>query len=1344
MSKTAAAGTGVTFTAKASGNPTPSVQWEVIAPRTRSWRNIAHATGTSLTVTASRLISGSKYRALFKNALGTAVSSAAALTVDVPPAVTTQPASQVVQPGGPATFRAVATGTPPPSEQWQVSSDGGNTWGKISGALSTTLTISSVSANADGTEYRAVFMNPVGTVTSSAATLSTAALAPKLSPAVRTVWDSLGGPASYLGDPTTGNQYVDSVTGWPRVDFQGGAVFMVPNGNGGTQGVALSTTMLQDWTSNGGASGALGIPVTPPAWAGTLGITTLGIAGQQPTTGGHDGTVAFFKDGLIYNRDGLMTPDVMVYDSTQMGLDTSARYRLQLLDQFTDVNGLVIVDYNIPPGMTLNPNNPIADHPIIDTDDSAWMTGQALAAVSMLGDMDAAALILSGMVNDEWSPAGDLLRYTGNTRAFSGLDPATQIAGCYFAWKFANSVGNQQVEGLAIQVIDKWIDEIYRSNGTLGPGGPKMLLPGLIELDEVAAATGIDQTRQDDVNQLLDEQRLAAVALSLGYVSGAAVLDNSTLYALCDAVEAGLDNADIAALGLPSWLQTDLAQAGLAIPTLDESGLNLMFWENLVMHELAPSAMLNAVTADLANITASYDLPFQWLAGGSAGVAAAESYVQTAGQDAEDYPASSEPTNQYLGNYWWRTDDRGGPGTSDLQVMSWGNGSGSGVPTSNKSNLVIIGTDTSGLLHIRVFDAVGTETLDTNQTKLPSSEAGAVSTLKQQLQSLTSPNNLTPQQKWQFLEQVTSILDQTNAVVPVTTYNRVDYLVMRGLLNLDASVWQNAPFHIGVSVDLSIPQFGSIEVSGYVDSDGTFSLNGSGALSPAGFPLLNATVTVGGNGTSVSGTVSGTLQLPFDIGSLWVTGNLNLNGDGACSLTNSLTAGEALSLGGFTLTSSASASATVTVSNIVAEAWITGDVYLPNVGSCYVTGAVDNLGNFFLSGSDDLSPGGFYLTETSVIVTNTGVSISGQVDLPAVGSCSVQGWVDNLGDFFLTGSDDLYPGGFTLALDPSTSATVTVSNSGAWITGDVYLPYMGSCSVAGFETADGSFELDGTGELSPVGFDLASASVAIYSTGASISGTVSLPNVGSCFVSGFETADGSFELDGTGELSPVGFDLASASVAIYSTGASISGTVSLPKVGSCFVSGFETSDGSFTLQGYTTLNPAGFTIASTSVTVSNSGVWVDGYLSGPGGLWAEVTGSIYTDGGFDLKGDASASLGGDLAGGTASFDLYPDVNGTVYLVIGINAGFTTGFSTSFGDVSLSGSLSGYVWTSDSGFSSASFANNVNVDLTFSAFGYDVETGCDGLSVNSSGFSIGLPDVTFGFYTISFPTIDVNW
>ncbi len=95
---------------------------------------------------------------------------------------------------------------------------------------------------------------------------------------------------------------------------------------------------------------------------------------------------------------------------------------------------------------------------------------------------------------------------------------------------------------------------------------------------------------------------------------------------------------------------------------------------------------------------------------------------------------------------------------SDLRLMSWGDGSG--VPTSG-IDFVIVGIDNNGLLHIRIFDASGKRITDTDETKLPGTQAGAISTLKNQLPGLLPPHVLPNAEKAQVLSKVTSITSQT-------------------------------------------------------------------------------------------------------------------------------------------------------------------------------------------------------------------------------------------------------------------------------------------------------------------------------------------------------------------------------------------------------------------------------------------------------------------------------------------------------------------------------------------------------------------------------------------------------
>ncbi|MER5179199.1 immunoglobulin domain-containing protein [Streptomyces sp. NPDC002896] len=105
------AGEDATFTADASGDPAPTVQWQRQAAAGGPWTDIPGATSTTYTLTDATLAdSGSRFRAVFTNAAGTTVTTnPATLTVvrapTTPPA-TTPPAT--TSPGGPS-------GTLPPT-----------------------------------------------------------------------------------------------------------------------------------------------------------------------------------------------------------------------------------------------------------------------------------------------------------------------------------------------------------------------------------------------------------------------------------------------------------------------------------------------------------------------------------------------------------------------------------------------------------------------------------------------------------------------------------------------------------------------------------------------------------------------------------------------------------------------------------------------------------------------------------------------------------------------------------------------------------------------------------------------------------------------------------------------------------------------------------------------------------------------------------------------------------------------------------------------------------------------------------------------------------------------------
>jgi hypothetical protein len=70
------------LTAAASGSPAPGVQWQVSANAGASWGNISGATNDTYLVSATESTNFLEYRAVFTNAVASATSAAAVVTVD--------------------------------------------------------------------------------------------------------------------------------------------------------------------------------------------------------------------------------------------------------------------------------------------------------------------------------------------------------------------------------------------------------------------------------------------------------------------------------------------------------------------------------------------------------------------------------------------------------------------------------------------------------------------------------------------------------------------------------------------------------------------------------------------------------------------------------------------------------------------------------------------------------------------------------------------------------------------------------------------------------------------------------------------------------------------------------------------------------------------------------------------------------------------------------------------------------------------------------------------------------------------------------------------------------------
>lgn len=168
------AGDGATFTATASGEPVPTLQWETSLDG-QAWTAVAGATASTLTVAATvQADDGRRYRAVATNSQGSETSAVARMTVvaALAPSFVRQPEAVTVVVAQPAAFEAGASGTPTPTLQWQVSLDGGKTFTNVNGATGTRLELATTAAADDGKLFRVVASNRLGDLASPAAKLT--------------------------------------------------------------------------------------------------------------------------------------------------------------------------------------------------------------------------------------------------------------------------------------------------------------------------------------------------------------------------------------------------------------------------------------------------------------------------------------------------------------------------------------------------------------------------------------------------------------------------------------------------------------------------------------------------------------------------------------------------------------------------------------------------------------------------------------------------------------------------------------------------------------------------------------------------------------------------------------------------------------------------------------------------------------------------------------------------------------------------------------------------------------------------------------------------------------------
>ena len=165
------AGANVVFNVAANGTAPLAYQWQKNGTGLNNGGNISGASTSALALASVQASDAGNYQVVVSNGGGAVTSQVAALTVNLPPVITTQPASQTAVAGANAAFSVVASGTPPLAYRWRFNGSNLTDGGQFSGSTSPGLSIANVqAANAGG--YSVQVSNVAGVVTSQVAVLT--------------------------------------------------------------------------------------------------------------------------------------------------------------------------------------------------------------------------------------------------------------------------------------------------------------------------------------------------------------------------------------------------------------------------------------------------------------------------------------------------------------------------------------------------------------------------------------------------------------------------------------------------------------------------------------------------------------------------------------------------------------------------------------------------------------------------------------------------------------------------------------------------------------------------------------------------------------------------------------------------------------------------------------------------------------------------------------------------------------------------------------------------------------------------------------------------------------------
>lgn len=160
-----------TFNVAASGDEPLSYQWQKNNANLTNGGHYSGCATTTLTISNCDAGDAANYRCVVTNSLGNATSNNASLTLKTATSITQHPTNRAITEGQTAQFTVAASGDGTLAYQWQKNASNITNGGRVSGATSAALQITSA-VTGDSGGYRCVVTAGCGSATSNAATLT--------------------------------------------------------------------------------------------------------------------------------------------------------------------------------------------------------------------------------------------------------------------------------------------------------------------------------------------------------------------------------------------------------------------------------------------------------------------------------------------------------------------------------------------------------------------------------------------------------------------------------------------------------------------------------------------------------------------------------------------------------------------------------------------------------------------------------------------------------------------------------------------------------------------------------------------------------------------------------------------------------------------------------------------------------------------------------------------------------------------------------------------------------------------------------------------------------------------